>query len=264
MRAAGGEFEPNDEVDELRWLPPAEAAGALHARPRPAGARRPGAHRRARASPRCCWCGTPAPAAASDWDGPDELRPLDERGIDAGPPAGRGAPAVRPDRGAVGRPGAVPADGRPAGRAARPAGRRRARARRGGVPGRSRRPAWSVVRAAAGAAGRAGRHGRLQPGRRDPVGAHGAGRRSGRGTPALSRRRRRAASGRSAAGPGRSPPTTTATSTPTRTPRSADSDRTGQRLRQPRRARASNASMSSRCRSVRPTSSSPSSSRQRV
>ena len=40
---------------------------------------------------------------------------------------------------------------------------------------------------------------------------------------------------------------------------------TGQRLRQDQAGRcASNASMSARCRSVRPTSSSPSSSRQRV
>lgn len=29
MEPVGGEFEPNDEVDELRWLTPAEAAGVL-------------------------------------------------------------------------------------------------------------------------------------------------------------------------------------------------------------------------------------------
>jgi 8-oxo-dGTP diphosphatase len=29
MRALEVEFEPNDEVDELRWLPPAEAIGLL-------------------------------------------------------------------------------------------------------------------------------------------------------------------------------------------------------------------------------------------
>ena len=29
MRDQGGEFEPNDEVDELRWLSPEEAAGML-------------------------------------------------------------------------------------------------------------------------------------------------------------------------------------------------------------------------------------------
>jgi len=29
MRPLGGEFEPGDEVDELRWLSPAEAASAL-------------------------------------------------------------------------------------------------------------------------------------------------------------------------------------------------------------------------------------------
>ena len=29
MTPVGGEFEPNDEVDELRWLPPAEARELL-------------------------------------------------------------------------------------------------------------------------------------------------------------------------------------------------------------------------------------------
>jgi len=29
MRAEGGDFEPNDEVDELRWLSPEEASGLL-------------------------------------------------------------------------------------------------------------------------------------------------------------------------------------------------------------------------------------------
>jgi 8-oxo-dGTP diphosphatase len=29
MDPVGGEFEPNDEVDELRWLEPADAAGLL-------------------------------------------------------------------------------------------------------------------------------------------------------------------------------------------------------------------------------------------
>jgi len=29
MRTTGGEFDPNDEVDELRWVSPADAAGLL-------------------------------------------------------------------------------------------------------------------------------------------------------------------------------------------------------------------------------------------
>jgi hypothetical protein len=29
MRPVGGSFEPNDEVDELRWLGPAEALATL-------------------------------------------------------------------------------------------------------------------------------------------------------------------------------------------------------------------------------------------
>ena len=30
MEPTGGEFEPNEEVDELRWLPPARGGGAPH------------------------------------------------------------------------------------------------------------------------------------------------------------------------------------------------------------------------------------------
>jgi 8-oxo-dGTP diphosphatase len=29
LRATGGAFAPNEETDELRWLPPAEAAALL-------------------------------------------------------------------------------------------------------------------------------------------------------------------------------------------------------------------------------------------
>ena len=79
MRGVGGEFTGNDEVDELRWLP-AEAAARLcthdHDRAVVADAVRTDVPREVtlllvrhgRAGSR------------SDFDGPDELRPLDARG----------------------------------------------------------------------------------------------------------------------------------------------------------------------------------------
>jgi 8-oxo-(d)GTP phosphatase len=79
MRAVGGTFEPNDEVDELRWLPVPEAQELLshhHDRAVVADATRTDVPREvtlllvrhARAGDR------------SEFDGPDELRPLDRRG----------------------------------------------------------------------------------------------------------------------------------------------------------------------------------------
>jgi 8-oxo-(d)GTP phosphatase len=79
MRAVGGRFEPNDEVDELRWLGAAEAGELLthpHDRAVLADALRTDVPREvtlllvrhAHAGHR------------SDFDGPDELRPLDRRG----------------------------------------------------------------------------------------------------------------------------------------------------------------------------------------
>ncbi|HEV7211298.1 MAG TPA: NUDIX hydrolase [Blastococcus sp.] len=75
----GGDFRPNDEVDELRWLP-VEAAGALCSY----------AHDRAVLSdllrtdvPRMPALVLVRHGRAGDrreWDGPDELRPLDDRG----------------------------------------------------------------------------------------------------------------------------------------------------------------------------------------
>jgi 8-oxo-dGTP pyrophosphatase MutT (NUDIX family) len=76
---AGGEFRANDEVDELRWLPVAEAAALCthdHDRAVLADLERDDLPlmpsvvlvRHGRAGDR------------SDWDGPDELRPLDGKG----------------------------------------------------------------------------------------------------------------------------------------------------------------------------------------
>ena len=85
-------------------------------------------------------------------------------------------------------------------------------------------------------------------------------RRARRGHAASSRRRRRAASGCWAAGPGHWPRTTTATSAPTRRRAQTTGSAFGSQAGRP----ASNVSTSVRWRSVSPTSSSPSSSRQRV
>jgi 8-oxo-dGTP diphosphatase len=78
MRAAGGEFLPNDEVDALRWLPPAEALSALTY-----------AHDRAVLS---AFAALPVPTTTivlvrhahagsrDEWTGNDDLRPLHDRG----------------------------------------------------------------------------------------------------------------------------------------------------------------------------------------
>ena len=79
MRAIGGDFEPNDEVDELRWLSAADAEALVsHAQDR---------------TVLSDLCRTDVPRAPTlllvrhahagsraNWDGPDDLRPLDERG----------------------------------------------------------------------------------------------------------------------------------------------------------------------------------------
>jgi 8-oxo-dGTP diphosphatase len=80
MRATG-EFQPNDEVDELRWLPvPAAAELCTHEHDRAVVEDLQRADlplmptlilvRHARAG------------ARADWDGPDDLRPLDRRGTE--------------------------------------------------------------------------------------------------------------------------------------------------------------------------------------
>jgi 8-oxo-dGTP pyrophosphatase MutT (NUDIX family)/phosphohistidine phosphatase SixA len=78
MRADGGEFVANDEVDDLRWLPPAEALSALtytHDRDvlsafatLPVPTTTIVLVRHARAGRR------------EEWTGEDDLRPLDDRG----------------------------------------------------------------------------------------------------------------------------------------------------------------------------------------
>jgi 8-oxo-dGTP pyrophosphatase MutT (NUDIX family) len=79
MQAVGGEFEPNSEVDEVRWLPLREAAGLVshdHDRAVLADLARDDV-------PRAATLLLVRHASAGDkhdWDGPDELRPLDAKG----------------------------------------------------------------------------------------------------------------------------------------------------------------------------------------
>ncbi|MGY1803554.1 NUDIX domain-containing protein [Blastococcus sp. SYSU D00922] len=79
MQAVGGVFEPNDEVDELRWLPPAEAAALCtheHDRAVVADLLRDDVPR----MPTLLLVRHGHAGSRRDWDGPDDLRPLDARG----------------------------------------------------------------------------------------------------------------------------------------------------------------------------------------
>jgi 8-oxo-dGTP pyrophosphatase MutT (NUDIX family)/phosphohistidine phosphatase SixA len=81
MRAAGGAFEANDEVDELRWMSPAAAAELCTHEP----------DREVLAdlvrhdlpcAPTLLLVRHAHAGSRSDWDGPDDERPLDQRGAD--------------------------------------------------------------------------------------------------------------------------------------------------------------------------------------
>jgi 8-oxo-(d)GTP phosphatase len=79
MRAVEGAFEPNDESDELRWLGLAEAAGLVtydHDRAVLTDAARTDVPR----SPSLLLVRHASAGERADFDGPDELRPLDRRG----------------------------------------------------------------------------------------------------------------------------------------------------------------------------------------
>jgi 8-oxo-(d)GTP phosphatase len=79
MRAVGGAFEPNEEVDELHWLPPAAARELVthdHDRAVLDDAARDDVPR----EPTLLLVRHASAGEREDWDGPDELRPLDARG----------------------------------------------------------------------------------------------------------------------------------------------------------------------------------------
>jgi 8-oxo-(d)GTP phosphatase len=101
----GGEFVPNDEADELRWLPLDDAAALCsHGHDRDVLADL--ARTDVPLQPTLVLVRHGHAGARSDWDGPDDLRPLDPRGRDEaarlaavlpvfGPLAVRTAPPVR-------------------------------------------------------------------------------------------------------------------------------------------------------------------------
>jgi 8-oxo-dGTP diphosphatase len=79
MRATGGGFTPNAEVDELRWVPVGEAAGLVTHEPDRAvlaDAARPGVP----PGPALLLVRHASAGERADFEGPDELRPLDRRG----------------------------------------------------------------------------------------------------------------------------------------------------------------------------------------
>jgi 8-oxo-(d)GTP phosphatase len=79
MQAVGGVFEPNHEVDGLRWLEPAEAAELCtheHDRAVVADLMRDDVPR----MPTLLLIRHGHAGSRRDWDGPDDLRPLDGRG----------------------------------------------------------------------------------------------------------------------------------------------------------------------------------------
>ncbi len=79
MQAVGGVFEPNHEVDELRWLTPEDAAALCshpHDRAVVADLLREDVPR----MPTLLLVRHGHAGSRRDWDGPDELRPLDGRG----------------------------------------------------------------------------------------------------------------------------------------------------------------------------------------
>ena len=79
QQAVGGQFAPNPEVDELRWLPVPEAAALVtheHDRAVLADLARDDVPR----APTLLLVRHGSAGDRSEWDGPDELRPLDAKG----------------------------------------------------------------------------------------------------------------------------------------------------------------------------------------
>jgi 8-oxo-dGTP diphosphatase len=81
MRATGGEFEPNDEVDELRWVAAADAAELCTHEP-DQEVLADLVRQDVPCAPTLLLVRHARAGSRSDWHGPDEERPLDQRGID--------------------------------------------------------------------------------------------------------------------------------------------------------------------------------------
>ncbi|SNS05766.1 8-oxo-dGTP diphosphatase [Geodermatophilus pulveris] len=79
MRVVGGGFEPNREVDELRWLP-VDRACALVTHPHDRAVLVDLARTDVPRQPALLLVRHGKAGSKADWDGPDELRPLEPRG----------------------------------------------------------------------------------------------------------------------------------------------------------------------------------------
>jgi 8-oxo-dGTP diphosphatase len=79
QQAVGGDFEPNSEVDELRWLPLPEAA-ALASHDHDHAVLADLARDDVPRAPTLLLVRHGSAGDRADWDGPDELRPLDAKG----------------------------------------------------------------------------------------------------------------------------------------------------------------------------------------
>jgi 8-oxo-(d)GTP phosphatase len=79
MQALGGTFDPDDEVDELRWLPLPEAA-ALCSHDHDRAVLADLARADVPLMPTLVLVRHGRAGDRADWDGPDDLRPLDPRG----------------------------------------------------------------------------------------------------------------------------------------------------------------------------------------
>ena len=80
MQACGGSFAANREIDELRWVPLAEAADVVtydHDRAVLSDALRDDVPR----APTLLLVRHGSAGSRSDWDGDDDLRPLDDKGL---------------------------------------------------------------------------------------------------------------------------------------------------------------------------------------
>ena len=95
MQACGGSFDANQEIDQVRWLPLAEAADVLtHAHDRAVveDALRVDVPR----APTLLLVRHASAGSRSDWDGDDDLRPLDRKGVDQARRLAEVLPAFRP------------------------------------------------------------------------------------------------------------------------------------------------------------------------
>ena len=95
MQACGGTFAANREIDELRWLPLGEAAGVVsydHDRAVLADALRTDVPR----APTLLLVRHGSAGSRAEWDGDDDLRPLDDKGLGQARRLAEVLPAFRP------------------------------------------------------------------------------------------------------------------------------------------------------------------------